>query len=232
MTPKRKIWFEDNRSKKIVYISHCLLNQNCRYPGIATSDGIIVEILEPLLRKGIGIEQLPCLECMEWGGVSRNSILKFLPIIRKYSYSKLSPFIKLFSKIWYWNYKRLCKREAKKVANQIKDHLNSGYTILGLISMNDSPTCGVTKTLDLLGSIFKYRELEIDLEDFEHPKLEKMRNLIPKLLVDGEGTFMHELVAKLKKLKQDIKIIGFNPWDNLDEEVNKIKNQIFTNEAI
>ncbi len=226
MNQKKIIAFEDNRIKKIVYVSNCLLNQNCRFPGIATREGNILEIIEPLLKKGIGIEQLPCLECMGWGGVSRRSIFRFLPTIKKYHDSKLFPIIKLLVKIWYWNYKRLCKKAAKKVATEIKDYKNSDYEILGIIAMNDSPTCGVTQTIDFLRSIFKYKEFDFKLEDLEYPKLEKMKEIIPKLLVEGQGTFMHELLVKLKKLKINIKIVGFDPWHNFYEEVEKIKKQI------
>ena len=226
MSQKKIIEFEDNRIKKIVYVSSCFLNQNCRFPGIAMFEGNILDVLEPLLKKRIGIEQLPCLECMGWGGASRKSIFKFLPTIKKYYDSKLYPIIKFFGKIWYWNYKRLCKKEAKKVVSRIEDYEKSGYEILGIITMNDSPTCGVTQTIDLLGSFFKYKDFDIKIEELEHPKLEKMKEIIPKLLIEGQGTFMHELLKKLKKRKLNIRIVGFDPWRNLNEEVEKIKNQL------
>ncbi|NHI94849.1 MAG: DUF523 domain-containing protein [Candidatus Lokiarchaeota archaeon] len=226
MSQKNNITFEDNRIKKIVFVSNCLLNQNCRFPGIATFEGNVLEILEPILKKGIGIEQLPCLECMGWGGVSRKSIFKFLPTIKRHYRSKLFPIIKLFGKIWYWNYKRLCKKVAKKEASKIKDYKNSGYEILGIITMNDSPTCGVTRTIDLLNFIFNYKDFGFKLEDLEYPKLEKMKEIISKLLIEGQGTFTRELLEKLKKLKINIKIVGFNPWHNYDEEIERINKQI------
>ena len=94
---KREIKFEDNRKKEIIFLSSCILNQNNRFPGIAVHKGAINNLIEPFLKEGIGIEQLPCLECMGWGGVSRKNIFRFLPSIFRHSNSKL---MKLSSKIW------------------------------------------------------------------------------------------------------------------------------------
>jgi len=228
MKERKEIRFEDKRSRKIIYTSCCLLNQNRRAPGIAVCGGAISEFVEPLLKREIGIEQLPCLECMGWGGVSRKSIFRILPILFRHGDSKLFPIIKFFGAVWLWNYKRLCKKEAKKAANQMEDYKNSGYEILGVIAMNDSPTCGATKTIDLLGFISKYKKLGIKLEDLEYPGLEKMRELLPKLLVEGQGTFMRELIIELKRKKINTKIIGFDPWHDIKEEAERIKNIILS----
>ncbi len=221
------ITFDDKRSKKMVYLSHCLLNQNSRYPGIATHKGSIIELVDLIIEAGIGIEQLPCLECLGWGGVSRKSIFKFLPTIRRFSHSKLFPVIKFFGQIWYWHYKRLCKKIAKTVAKEFEDFKNSGYNIIGIIAMDDSPTCGITQTIDLLDITFNYEDYNIELEDLEHPMFEKMQKIIPKLLKKGQGTFMHHLISRLKKMKIDIKLMGFNPWHNPLDELDKIKKNLY-----
>ena len=62
-----KFTFRDKGSRKIVWVSHCILNQNTRFPGSAVSSGAIEELVKPLIEKGIGIEQLPCPEKMLWG---------------------------------------------------------------------------------------------------------------------------------------------------------------------
>jgi hypothetical protein len=38
-TDKKEINFEDNRSRKIIYLGNCLLNQNIRFPGIGVCEG-------------------------------------------------------------------------------------------------------------------------------------------------------------------------------------------------
>jgi len=147
-TDKKEINFEDNRSRKIIYLGNCLLNQNIRFPGIGVCGGAFYDLVTPLIKRGIGIEQLPCLERIGWGGVHRRSVYGMLPMLFKYANSKSFPIIKLLGTVWFWNYKRLCKKEAKKVVGQMEDYKKSGYEILGIIAMNDSPTCGVTKTSD------------------------------------------------------------------------------------
>jgi predicted secreted protein len=212
--------FEDKRAKKIIFLSSCILNQNNRFPGIALYSGAISDLITPLLKAGIGLEQLPCLECMGWGGVSRKSIFKFLPTIFKHENSKL---IKIFSKLWLWKFKRNCKKEAKKIVNRIKDYLTSGYEISGIIAMNDSPTCGITKTINILNLIFNYAELGIDKEDLEHPNYEQMKSIMPKIIIEGKGYFMQKLTSRLRKKKIDIELIGFDPWIDISIEVERIK---------
>lgn len=217
---------EDNRSKKIVFLSSCLINQNNRFPGIAVCQGPVSELINSLANEGVGIEQLPCLECLGWGGVNRNTALRFLPTLYKHNRSKL---MRIFANAWWWNYSRLCKKEAKKIANRMKDYVNSNYQILAIVATNDSPTCGITKTIKLLQIIFEHEKYGVFLEDLQSPTLDRWRVLMPNLLIDGQGTFMRELARGLKKKKINAKILGFNPWADLKEESERIKKEIFGN---
>ncbi|MFX1390624.1 MAG: hypothetical protein ACFE9Z_11210 [Promethearchaeota archaeon] len=104
----------DKRGKQIIYISQCLLNQNLRFPGIAVKPGAISELLLPLINNGIGIESLPCLERLGWGGVGRNTFYKYLPLVKMNLNSWKFPLIKIFLRIWLRKFRILCKKEAKK----------------------------------------------------------------------------------------------------------------------
>ena len=221
--------FEDKRSRKIIYMSSCLLNQNRRFPGIAVSGGAIYEVVEPLLNREVGIEQLPCLECIGWGGVSKKSFLRMIPTYFRYADSRLSPVIRSFSRVWLWNYQRLCKRAAKKVADEIEDFKNSGYEILGIVGADNSPTCGVTKTQDLLSFIPKLKRLGVTLEDLEAPKLERLAGPLMEVLSEGQGTFIRELSIALKRKKISTKIIGFDAWGDFKDEAERIMNAVFAN---
>ncbi len=225
--PGKKFNFEDKRSGKIIYLGNCLLNQNIRFPGIGICGGAIYDLVEPLMKCGIGIEQLPCMERLSWGGVHRKPIYRMLPMLFKYRGSKFFPIIKLFGKVWLWNYKQVCKKEAKKVVRQMEDYQNSGYEISGIIAMNDSPTCGVTKTGDLFGSISEGQMDGLKLEDLEYPRLEKMSGLFKKVLVEGQGTFIHEIVEEMKRKKINTKIIGFDPWCDVKGETERIMSLLF-----
>lgn len=193
-----------------------------RFPGIAVESGAISELVDSLLKNGIGIEPLPCLERLGWGGVRRKTFYKYFPIVSKNIGSIKFPFIKFFLRIWLRKYKKLCKTEAKKIVYQIKDYEKSGYSILGIIMTNDSPTCGVTKTMDLLDLSSKYKKLGIKDEIFENPTLEKMINLIPNLCESGSGYFTSALKKQINNNKLDISIMGFDIWNNSAEETEKL----------
>ncbi|MFX0042363.1 MAG: hypothetical protein ACFE8L_05590 [Candidatus Hodarchaeota archaeon] len=212
----------DKRGKKIIYVSHCLLNQNLRFPGIAVQSGAIVELITILIRNGIGIELLPCLERKGWGGVSRKTFYKFFPFINKTIGTKKFPITKLILRFWLSRFKKKCRKEAKKIVNQMIDYVKSGYTILGIITTNDSPTCGYTKTINLLEALKKYKAFGMTPKALRKPNLEEMKNFIPNLCKEGSGFFTSELVKQMKKRKLKLSILGFNIWNNLTEETKRV----------
>lgn len=65
----------DARGRRVVLVSHCLLNENTRYAGGATRPGAVAEIVEELVNAGCGIHQLPCPERVAWGGVLKRRSL-------------------------------------------------------------------------------------------------------------------------------------------------------------
>ena len=67
---------KDSRSGKVIFLSHCILNENTRYLGGACRGGVIREIVEQCLDKDIGIVQMPCPEQIAWGGVTKRLMLQ------------------------------------------------------------------------------------------------------------------------------------------------------------
>ena len=65
--------FEDGRSKRVVFIAHCFLNQNSISDGTAVYPAAFKEMSEILLNADIGIVQMPCPEicCL---GLDRGNI--------------------------------------------------------------------------------------------------------------------------------------------------------------
>jgi predicted secreted protein len=217
--------FNDNRSQRIVFIGNCILNQNTRFPGIAVEKGTFSELIEILIQNGIGIEQLPCLECLGWGGIARKTYYKFQPIVLRFIDKKTFPIIKLFFNIWLYNFIRLCKKEATKVVKRIQDYSNNGYEILGIIASNDSPTCGVTQTIDLLDGAKKLKSLGFKKEDLENPDIKEMRNIIPALCIEGSGLFISPIITKLEKKNMKVKVIGFDPWaKSIKKEAERVSS--------
>ena len=65
----------DKRSGQVVFVSHCLLNQNVRYLGGASCPGAVDEVVAGLQRAGVGIVQMACPEQRSWGGVYKRYTL-------------------------------------------------------------------------------------------------------------------------------------------------------------
>lgn len=114
----------DPRSGKVIFVSHCYLNQNAKVRGIAQYRGIHIPLLEIIIETGAGIVQMPCPEMtylgtMRWGQV-------------KEQYN--TPM-----------FKRHCHSLARIVSDEAEDYTRSGYKILGFIMADGSPVCGLNK---------------------------------------------------------------------------------------
>lgn len=56
--------FTDSRSRRVIFLSHCLLNQNSISDGTADFPSQFDEVIELLMKNRIGIIQLPCPELL------------------------------------------------------------------------------------------------------------------------------------------------------------------------
>ena len=137
----------DERSGRVVFLSHCLLNQNTRYPGGAFRAGAVMEVVEPYLRDGAGICQMPCPEQAAWGGLGKRYLVFFwgrprlLPLARL----GLAPFLR---------YTRLRYRTlARHVAAQIAGYRADGAEIVAVVGVGTSPSCGVATTVDMAAAL-------------------------------------------------------------------------------
>jgi predicted secreted protein len=115
----------DKRSGKVIFLSHCCLNQNAKVRGIAEYPGAIPPLVELLLEYGVGIYQMTCPEMaylgnMRWGMVQEQ----------------------------YNNpmFRRHCQRLAEFVVDQAQNYLQCGYKVLGFVMMDGSPVCGLNRT--------------------------------------------------------------------------------------
>lgn len=111
------------RSKKIVFISHCILNQNAKSVGREKSSGSIKELVEILTQSGIGIIQLPCPQIDFNGGLGRKPKTKS-------SYDNKE-------------YRAYCRKLSKDILMQIEKYLRADYSVLGILGVEFSPTCAV-----------------------------------------------------------------------------------------
>ncbi len=110
------------RSKKVVFVSHCLLNQNSVPAGRERAQGAVKEIVEVLAESGVGIIQLPDPE-LEYFGLGRKPKLKEA----------------LDSK----SYRTVCKKHAAGILDQIEVYLKANYQVVGILGVEFNPTWAV-----------------------------------------------------------------------------------------
>lgn len=110
------------RGKKVVFISHCILNQNSVVHPLARAKGAYRDIVREIMDYGIGIHQLPCPEYRHLG-------LNRKPM-NKLEYDTVE-------------FRTLCKDISKDAINMMKEYLDNGYEIVGIIGINNSPTCSI-----------------------------------------------------------------------------------------
>lgn len=132
--------FNDGRSKKVVFVAHCLLNQNSISDGTAVYPAAFKEVIEYFLNADIGIVQMPCPEfsCL---GLDRGNI-----------YGADSPVVVENTRIRKEMKKDITDKKldglADYVIQQIAEYHRYGFEVVGIVGANRSPNCGVDTTSD------------------------------------------------------------------------------------
>ena len=130
--------FKDKRSKSLILIAHCIINQNAKSDGTASYGGTITEVMEFLNSTGLGIVQMPCpeLHCL---GLDRSDKLgSTRPVIEENSRIRNEmKQVKSLEKI---------NILIQSLVYQIDEYLKNGFEIKGIIGINRSPSCGVEST--------------------------------------------------------------------------------------
>ena len=132
--------FTDGRSKRVIFLAHCLLNQNAISDGTAVCPAAFGELIQLLLDHEVGVVQMPCPELCCLGldrgdvhGADRPVVEENTRIRR--AMEKDGP---------------RQKREALAdlVAEQVQEYHKHGFQVLGIVGANRSPNCGVETTSD------------------------------------------------------------------------------------
>ena len=186
--------FNDGRSKKVVFIAHCFLNQNSISDGTAIYPSAFRSLIDYFLSANIGIVQLPCPELFCLGldrgdihGADRSVVVENTRI-RSEMKSKIHnvELIKLAgsemkSKIHNVELIKL----ADYVVQQVLEYKKYDFEIIGIIGANRSPTCGVDTTSN---------------DNAE---------------VNGMGLFINEISAQLSRENVSIPMIGLKGNENI-----------------
>jgi predicted secreted protein len=149
----------DARSGRVVFVSHCLLNENVRYPGGATCPGAIPRVVADYVDRGIGFCQMPCPEQRAWGGVRKRHLVRLYgcrPLRwRPVRHAALGVGMAWTTVVY--------RRLARRVAGDVADYLHSGFDVVEIVGVGGSPSCGVSTTLDLDAALAALAMREADI---------------------------------------------------------------------
>ncbi|MDD4311429.1 MAG: 2-thiouracil desulfurase family protein [Eubacteriales bacterium] len=130
--------FSDQRSKRIVFVSHCILNQNSISDGTADYPGTNASVLKLLMESNVGIIQLPCPELLCLGldrgdicGGERDVVVENTRIRHQLENERS---------------RETLHRLVDQILFQIQEYIKNGFTIVGLVGINRSPSCGIETT--------------------------------------------------------------------------------------
>lgn len=115
----------DNRSDKFIFVPFCLMAQAYQAQGIVKYEwkSSIKPIMQILIDNDINIIQMPCAEASY-----NNSLLRNPMGISKYDTPQFNEH---------------CEEIATQVASQIREIIDSGYKIIGILGIEQSPSCCV-----------------------------------------------------------------------------------------
>jgi predicted secreted protein len=153
------VFLSDKRERRVIFISHCWLNINTRFPEGCAFAGANVPLIKTLLDAGLGIIQMPCPEYECLG-------------LEKW----------LYGEVVLEDLRSCFRKQAEVVLKQIKDYRTLGFEIVGVLGMNPSPSCGVTVAKG------KGTMLGTDRDTSEEPVpgifIEELQDLLQKAQID------------------------------------------------
>lgn len=120
----KRDWSGDNRSGRLVFLSHCMLNQNARIVHEGDFPAMFEPLIDYLKKKQVGLIQMPCIELYVLG------LGRFDVRVGMESPAGM-------------------KRLERLIDDQIftmREYLFQGFEIVGILGKQGSPSCGVTRT--------------------------------------------------------------------------------------
>lgn len=120
----RRDWSGDIRSGKVIFVAHCVLNQNARMVDVADFPAMHDQLCDYLQKSQVGIIQMPCPEtyCLGLGRFDVRVGLEHPAGMER------------------------LQRLIDDLIFTIKEYLFQGMEVVGVIGKEGSPSCGVNQT--------------------------------------------------------------------------------------
>lgn len=120
--------FDDQRSKRVVLVAHCLLNMNARIDACGYFPGAMEGSAQALLDSGVGVLQMPCPELL-FNGLDREAHGGRAIGIRESLQTDEG--------------RVACRRLVDGLVHQIHEYQKHGFEIIGVVCNGASPACGL-----------------------------------------------------------------------------------------
>lgn len=143
------------RSKKLIFVSHCILNQNARPIGGEKFPGSVKDLLELFAESGVGIIQIPCPQLEFNEGLDRKSK-------SKESYDTNG-------------FRTNCQKLSINIIQMIENYLRKSYSVLGILGVELTSTCSVyqikngRRSVPGKGIFIEELEKEMQKKNFQIP---------------------------------------------------------------
>lgn len=132
--------FTDGRSKRVIFVAHCMVNQNSISDGTADYPAAHREILKTILDADVGIAQMPCPELCCLGLDRGNELGAESPVVVENT--------RIRKAMQQPEAAEMLAKLVELVMVQIHEYRKHGFEIVGIVGMNRSPCCGVETTSD------------------------------------------------------------------------------------
>jgi hypothetical protein len=203
----------DERSGKVLFAAHCLLNENTRYMGGAFCPGIPPEFLRALSGLDCGIVQMACPERLAWGGVYKPLVYQFHG---RGGGRAAHTFGRAVLPLYLGALGVRMRALARAVADEIEDYSRSGMTVLGIIGIRGSPTCSVTRGIDMR-AYFEWSS-RIDVRSVTRSE---QNEVLTRCACQGPGYFTRMLARQLRKKKLSVPFYEFDLFAEMSGAPNQ-----------
>lgn len=119
----------------MVFVAHCVLNQNAKVNQCAHYPGVMRELAEYLVESGLGIVQMPCPE-LTYLGLDRQMDTRMVGTVE-------SEDTRIAVRMRESAARSACSRLVEDIAYQMGEYRKNGFEVVGILGINGSPTCGV-----------------------------------------------------------------------------------------
>lgn len=183
--------FSDARSKKVMFVAHCILNQNARIDTCAFTPAAIPKIPEHLIRNDIGIVQYPCPEFNVLGLGRQGQDCKILDGSYHHKDGEVYDQLSIPERRTY------LRGIAENIVYQIKEYKKYGFRVLGILGIGGSPTCGVEITyyqqlkegkgafIEELAHVLEENGLNVPIRGISDLYIDESLAIIDKLIENG-----------------------------------------------